>query len=147
VGLVVRQLFVTFSVGEHFLGLDVTLVREINRFLDITPVQHAPQHVRGLINLRGQLVTVFDLGVWLGFGPRTITAVSHNVILKQEPIGLLVDEIGEVVEAESRDIEAPPANAVGIRGECLAGVVQLADRLLSVLSVDGMLTESSSGEN
>ncbi|MFP5213899.1 MAG: chemotaxis protein CheW, partial [Acidobacteriota bacterium] len=88
--------FVTFRINGSLLGLDVLTVREINRVLDLTPVPHAPDYVRGLINLRGRTVTVFDLGVRLGQPASAITEESHNVVLKHDSVGLLVDAIGDV---------------------------------------------------
>ena len=79
--------FVTFRLDNRLLGIDILKVREINRVLDITPVQHAPGYVRGLVNLRGQTITVFDLGTRLGLPPRGITGCSHNIILKQDEVG------------------------------------------------------------
>lgn len=134
-----KKQIVTFRVDDCLVGLDILEVREINRFLDITPVQHAPEYVLGLMNLRGQMVTVFDLGVRLGLTPREISSESHNVILKNEPVGLLVDAIGEVVQAEGHEIEAPPANLHDIEGEFIAGVLELVDGVLVILSAEKLL--------
>jgi len=130
--------FVTFRIDDYFLGIDILKVREINRVLDITPVQHARDHIRGLINLRGQTVTVFDLGVRLGLTRRKITEESHNIILKNDLVGLLVDSIGDVVEAQNHAIENPPANVGGIEGKFVEGVVKLAE-LLVLLSPEKIL--------
>ncbi len=138
--------FVTFRIDDHLLGIDVLMVREINRVLNITPVQHAQDYVRGLINLRGQTVTVIDLGVRLGLGPRTIGAASHNVILKNDVVGLLVDSIGDVVQAEEDEVELPPANAGRIDGAFMDGVIKLKHELLVVLSTKKILKHGSSQE-
>ena len=135
--------FVTFRIDRHLLGLDVLGVREINRVVDMTPVPRAPEHVRGLVNLRGQIVTVFDLGARLGLGARLIGGATHNVILKSDAVGLLVDAIGEVIQAEVEDIEAPPANVGGIEGEFINGVVKLEKELLVVLSAEKLLNYSA----
>ena len=134
--------FVTFRIDGHLLGLDVLLVREINRVLDITPVPRAPEFVRGLINLRGQIVTVFDLGVRLGLEPRSIDEETHNVILKRDAVGLLVDAIGDVAQSEAEEIEPPPANVGGIGAEFMEGVVKLENELLVVLSADRLLGQA-----
>lgn len=131
--------FVTFRIDDYLLGIDILKVREINRFLDITPVQHAREHIRGLINLRGQTVTVFDLGIRLGLKYREITGESHNIILKNDLVGLLVDSIGDVVEAQNHAIENPPANVGEIEGKFIEGVVTLEDELLVVLSSEKIL--------
>lgn len=131
--------FVTFKIGDNLLGINILDVREINRILDITPVQHTPDYVRGLVNLRGQTVTVFDLGVRLGLPPREITSESHNVILKSEPVGFLVDSIGDVVNADETEIKPPPANIGKIESEFVEAVVKQDKELLVVLSATKIL--------
>lgn len=128
--------FVTFRIDGHLLGVDVLHVREINRALDITPVQLAPAYVRGLVNLRGQAVTVLDLGVRLGLGRRVVTPESHNIVLKRDEVGLLVDAIGDVVQADGAEVGPPPANLEGIAVEFVEGIVKLPDGLLLVLAVE-----------
>ncbi len=131
--------FVTFKVDDNLVGINILDVREINRVLDITPVQHSPDYVRGLINLRGKTVTVFDLGVRLGMTPREITSESQNIILKKDGVGLLVDSIGDVVEAKDDDVHTPPANIRGVEGKFVQGIVSLEEKLLVVLSADKIL--------
>ena len=131
--------YITFNIMEHLIGINIKDVREINRILDITPVQHAPDYVKGLINLRGNTVTVFDLAVRLGFGHREITDESHNIILKNDDVGLIVDNIGDVVEAADDDIELPPANLKGIRAKFLQGVKKLDADLLVILSAQKII--------
>lgn len=131
--------FVTFKVDGHLMGVPIGLVREVNRVLECTPVQHARPHVMGLVNLRGQVLTLFDLGLRLGLGPRRLSASTHNVVLKQEDVGLVVDEISEVVEVAQEDLEGPPANLGGVEGDFVAQVAKLKEGLLVVLAVDKLL--------
>ena len=131
--------YITFNIMEHLIGINIKDVREINRILDITPVQHALDYVKGLINLRGNTVTVFDLAVRLGFEHRVITDESHNIILKKDDVGLLVDNIGDVVEAADDDIELPPANLKGIRSSFIQGVKKLDTELLVILSAQKII--------
>jgi len=136
--------FVTFKVDGCLFGLDVLSVREINRATDITPVPHSPDYVCGLINLRGQTVTTFDLGVRLGMGPRSVTQNSCNIILKGEPLGLLVDEIGDVAQAEAHEIDPPPANVENVKARFMEGVLQLKDQLLLIVSASAIAELESS---
>jgi len=135
----VVQQFVTFRVDGRLLGLAIDQVREINRVLDIVPVRRSADYVRGVMNLRGQVVVVLDLGARLGLGPMTIGPGSHNVLLKQEEVALLVDEIGDVVEVEPPALSPPPANLGGIAGEFIQEVAKLPDGLLAVLDVAKVL--------
>jgi purine-binding chemotaxis protein CheW len=132
--------FATFQVGEHYFGLDILGVREIIRVANITQVPRSEPHIRGLINLRGQIVTILDLAVRLGSDPEPVKDSSHIVILKHAPgapgqgqnqggtqdlTGLLVDAIGDVVEAEATLAEAPPANLSSAEERFLSGVLNL----------------------
>ena len=135
--------FVTFRIRESLFGLPILKVREINRLLDITPIHHAPVYVRGLMNLRGQTVTIFDLGIRLGIGPREITHETHNIILKEDVVGLIVDCIGDVEEVDDTALEAPPSNLQGIRKEFIEGVAKLKDELLVILSSREILSFTS----
>ena len=154
----IRQ-FATFRLGDGLFGVDVLLVREINQQMDITPAPLASSWVRGLINLRGQVVTVFDLRVRLGMPAEETTEASHILILKTEAelallrarennaalrtcedmIGLLVDDIGDVVEMDESEIEPPPANAGGVEGRFVQGVVKLEGELMLVLKIQEVL--------
>jgi len=136
--------FVTFRIDTLLFGIDVLKVREINRVLDITEVQHSPKHIRGLVNLRGQVVTIFDMGVRLGLDPRIISEESHNIVLKREPVGLLVDAIGDVVQTDQDSIEQPPANVSGIESDFMAGVVRQNKELILILSTDKILNDKTS---
>ncbi len=131
--------FVTFRIEGDLLGMDVLRVREINRILDITPVPKAPAYVRGLVNLRGQTLTVFDLGIRLGLPPRAITEESHNVVLKHHPVGFLVDSIGDIVQCDELEVEQCPANAGNIEEKFIEGVLKLEDELLVILHTGKLL--------
>ncbi len=131
--------FVTFRIEGDLLGMDVLRVREISRILDITPVPEAPAYVRGLVNLRGQALTVFDLGIRLGLPQREITEESHNVVLKHHPVGLLVDSIGNIVQCDESEVEQGPANAGSIQEKFIEGVLKLEDELLVILNTAKLL--------
>ncbi len=144
--------FATFRVGDRLYGLDILGVREIIRVFTITPVPRAEAHIRGLINLRGQIVTILDLSVRLGHEPLPVKDSSHIVILKQganaaqsnghtqDLMGLLVDAIGDVVEAEAALAEAPPANLTDAEEHFLSGVLKTDAGLLVLLNLQELLS-------
>ena len=74
--------FATFTLGQSLLGIEVLLVREINRLMDITPVPASANYVKGLINLRGHVATILDLGVLLDLPVKAAAGSTHQVILK-----------------------------------------------------------------
>ena len=134
--------FVTFRVGDALMGVSIRQVEEINRHVEVTAVPHAPDYVRGVINLRGEVVTVVDLRRILGLPPAEITKQTRTVVVhsKGEHIGLLVDRIADVVKARTDEIDSPPANVGGVEGRFFKGVHKLETELLVILDVDAALT-------
>ncbi|CAN2041695.1 purine-binding chemotaxis protein CheW [Candidatus Magnetomoraceae bacterium gMMP-15] len=131
--------FITFKIKNYFFGINVLRVKEINQVLDITSVQHAPNYVLGLVNLRGRVITVFDTGVLLGLNPGKITEQSHNIVLKNEFVGLLVDSIGDVNDIDMDKIESVPANLKGIADDFIKGVIRFKNEVIMILSIKRIL--------
>ncbi|MCP4115328.1 MAG: hypothetical protein GY737_07950 [Desulfobacteraceae bacterium] len=117
--------FVRFTVGGLSMGIDILGVREVAVIPGITPVQHAPSFVRGLINLRGQPVTVVDLGVKSVSPGRTLTGHTHVIVLKKAHVGILVDTIGDIVPVPVGGIEPLPSNMDLTNIDVIDGVVKL----------------------
>ena len=95
--------YATFRVGENFFALDILLIREINRNLDIRPVNLAPNFIRGLLNLRGQIVTVIDLGMKIKGNPIQLSKASRCIILKDSEECSLVFTEEQVKELHGED--------------------------------------------
>lgn len=132
--------FVGCRIGGMLVGIDLDRVQEINRQVDPTPVPLMDAHVRGLINLRGNLVTVLDLGrVVRGEGLAT-TARTRTVVVEfgDEVCGLLVDEVGDVVDIRKRRREALPTHLPIEQRRWFQGLVQLPDELLLLLDIDAV---------
>lgn len=135
--------FATFYVGDSLIGIDILQVQEINRNLQLTRIPHAPHCVRGVINLRGDVVTVIDLRVVFGLPQLPIGHANRNIILScgQERIGLLVDRIADVVYAKSDEIDVPPVNLHGLSGRFFSGVHKLEQDLLLILNATSVVAE------
>ncbi len=136
-----RQLC-TFSLGGLLFGVPVRAIQEIIRHHEMTRVPTASPIVRGLINLRGQVVLAVDLRYRLGMPPRSIGADSINVIVivDDRPMSLLVDEIGDILDLRDELMEsAPETIREEIRG-FLLGIYKLPGRNLLALDVDRLAT-------
>ncbi|HYT90044.1 MAG TPA: chemotaxis protein CheW [Gemmataceae bacterium] len=133
----VRQ-YCTFYVNGHYFGLDVLVVQEIIRCQQMTRVPLAPPVVRGLINLRGQIVTAIDLRRRLEFPDRRPDELPVNIVVRTDDgaVSLLVDEIGDVLEVSGQLFERPPETLRGIARELIRGVYKLNDRLLLILDTE-----------
>jgi purine-binding chemotaxis protein CheW len=131
-----RQLC-TFKVGEHRFGVDVLSVQEILRPQEMTPVPRAPEVVRGLINLRGQILTALDLRRRLHLPPAPEDCPQMNIIV-QAPDGavsLIVDDVGDVLTVLEENVEPSPATLGATLQEIITGVYKLKESLLLILSV------------
>jgi purine-binding chemotaxis protein CheW len=126
----------TFHVGKYLFGVDVALVQEIVRLQTITPVPLSGKDIAGLINLRGEVLTAIDLRARLGLPPADSGRDPINVVVRvdEEPVSLLVDEIGGVQEISSVPFETTPTTVDPHVRHLLLGAYTLPDRLL--LSLD-----------
>ncbi len=132
----------TFYVGNALCGMDILKVQEINKLMQMTKVPQAPEYVIGILNLRGQIVTIIDLGKKLGLGETDLSQDPRNIIVNSEGghVGLLVRQISDVVEADMEKKEHAPANMGGIQGEFFTGVYKTDNELIGILDVDKVLS-------
>lgn len=133
-----------FYIGEVLCGVDINTVQEINKNLEITRVPLAPEYVVGIMNLRGQIVTIIDLGKKLELTSARVTEKTRVIIVRWEGenIGLLVDSITDVVMAKSKEIMPPPSNIKGAKGKYFLGVYKNGSELVGVLDIDSVLSIS-----
>ncbi len=127
----------TFMLGETLFGVDVSAVQEVLRPQAMTLVPLAPPVVRGLINLRGQIITAIDLRERLGLPPAVATVPGMNLVVRlpDEILSFLVDEVGEVMNLSEDQFEDTPVTLQGAISDVITGVYKLKDRLLLLLNV------------
>ena len=132
------QQFCTFFIDGHCFGASVGMVKEVIQFQPITRVPLSPDVIVGLMNLRGQIVSVMDLRRRLEFPERPCGQLPVNVVIQARDcaVSLLVDEIGDVIEVQEDTFEAPPVTLQGFVRDLLRGVYKLPERLLLVLDIE-----------
>lgn len=137
-----RRQFCTFFLDDRFFGVDVEKVQEVIRYQVITPVPLAPPVVRGLINLRGQIVTAVDLRRLLQVEGTLDDRLPINIVFQtwQGIFSLLVDRIGDVLEVDQACFEHPPDTLEGIARELIQGAYKLQGRLLLLLNVEKLFS-------
>lgn len=125
----------TFTVDDLLFGVEVTKVQEVLRAQPTTRVPLSPTMVRGLINLRGQIVTAVDLRACLGLAPREGGEPPMNVVIRGTDgcVSLLVDSIGDVIEVDDGAFEPPPSTMRAAHRHMIASVCKLPRQLLLVL--------------
>ncbi len=131
----------TFYVGDALCGMDILKVQEINKLMEMTKVPQAPEYMIGILNLRGQIVTIIDLGQKLGLGRARVSNDSRNIIINApgEHVGLLVTRNRDVVAADPDRIESAPANMSGIQGHYFTGVYKTETKLIGILDIKEVL--------
>ena len=132
-----------FFVGSALCGIDINVIQEMNKQMEMTKVPQAPSYVLGIMNLRGRIVTIIDLGRKLGLSPSKMTETSRIIIVnsRDENIGLLVDRVTDVVTAKWEDVEPTPSNIKGVKGKYFQGVLKSSKDLIAVLDVEEVLAD------
>lgn len=140
--------FATFFIEETQLGVDIAKVQEINEEPVVTKVPLAKEYVQGIMNLRGQIITIINLRRKMGFASSGPGEGKPGVVIVNwngEHVGIMFDRIGEVIEAPATAIEVPPANISGASGEFFQGVLTTSrHRIVALLDIDSVLADESS---
>ena len=134
------QQFITFTLGAEEYGIDIMVVREIKGWTDTTLIPNAPTHVRGVINLRGVIVPIFDLRARFGMG-LTDPSKMHVVIIVAtgtRTIGLLVDTVSDIISVDPKAIRPVPEMGLPTDDQFLDGLVAMADRMVTLVSLAGL---------
>mgnify|MGYP001818421857 FL=1 len=142
--------YCTLKVGDLVLGIEVGEIQEIRRDTSITPVPLSPTDIRGLINLRGQIVTAIDLRRRLGLDDADENAGFMTMVLGtvEEPLALVADTVGDVVEVSVGEFESPPDTLKGEARNMIEGAYKLDRELLLVLNLPVVLElRESDGES
>jgi len=137
----IRQ-FISFSVGEEEYGLELLRVKEVIRVREITWLPKAPSFVKGIINLRGDVILIIDLRDKFGLDPREDTAQTRVIVVELEGrlTGLVVDSASQVVRIPGDQVDPPPAVPGSFSQELITGVGKLEDSLIILLNPSEILT-------
>ena len=141
--------FCSFIVNDLLLGADVRKIQEVVRDLEITSVPSAPWAVRGLVNLRGQVIEAIDIRRCLGIADPVFTRAPFHLIFRTPdgPVSLLVDDMGSVIEIGADSPSVAPQTLKGRMREIVSVVYRLSNRLLLVLDMDRLLSEIAGVNN
>ena len=139
--------YLTFTLGEEEFALDIAKVREVLDYISITKVPRMPEYLRGVINLRGNVVPVVDLRMKLGMAAIEKTVNTCIVIVEIErddevvQMGALTDSVQEVMDLDHRQVEPPPRLGINIQTEFIKGMGKRDDKFIIILDIDKVLSE------
>jgi purine-binding chemotaxis protein CheW len=133
---------VSFKLREEEFGVDILQVQEIIRMQEITNVPNAPSFVEGVINLRGRVIPILDLRKRFGLEAKEHSKTTRIIVVMigQVTVGLIVDEVSEVLRLPEDTVEPPPPIVAGIESDYIKGVGKLEDRLLILLDLNKILS-------
>lgn len=134
--------WMTFVLGDETYGLDVMGIKEVLRYTDIAPVPGAPGYALGIINLRGNVVTVFDARTRFGLPSIDVTDETRIVVIETEAetIGILVDAVSEVVYLRSDEIEDAPNVGSEEMAQFIRGVCNKNDKLIILINLEKLVS-------
>jgi purine-binding chemotaxis protein CheW len=135
--------YVTFRLAEEIYGINVMQVQEVLRVSEIAPVPGAPHYVLGIINLRGNVVTVIDTRIRLGLETTEVTDSTRIVIIEgaKHVVGILVDCVAEVVDLATSEIESAPNVGNDESAKYIQGVASRDGELLILVDLNKLLTD------
>lgn len=134
---------VTFQLGDEEFGLDILKIQEVNRWSAVTAMPNAPHYIDGVINLRGRVIPVVNLRKMFGM-PFENTEESRIMVVNAcgTTVGLIVDNVSEVLRIPVNTVEAPPEMGVGKANAYVTGIGKLENRLLLLLDIELLLADS-----
>lgn len=134
------QQFLTFTVGGKEYGVDIMTVREIKGWSETTRLPNSPEYMRGVMNLRGLIIPIFDLFARFT-GNQTTASVKHVVIILavgERNIGILVDAVSDILTVSSKDIQPAPDMDTRVDAQFINGLISLENRMVVLLEVKNL---------
>ncbi len=139
---------VTFTLEDETYGMNVMQVQEVLREVEVAPVPGAPDYVLGIINLRGNVVSVIDARTRFGLQPKESDEMSRIIVIEaqQQILGILVDSVAEVVDIQRDEIDTAPNVGNAETSKYIDGVVSRGEKLLILVDLNKLLTQTEMGQ-
>ncbi|MFV8571370.1 chemotaxis protein CheW [Marinobacter sp. SBS5] len=140
--------YVTFHLDDETYGINVMQIQEVLRYTEIAPVPGAPDYVLGIINLRGNVVTVIDTRRRFGLMDADVTEATRIVVMESENqvMGVLVDSVAEVIYLKASEIETAPNVGNEESAKFIQGVCNKNGELIILVEFEKMLTDNEWAE-
>jgi purine-binding chemotaxis protein CheW len=133
--------FLTFRLQDEEYGIEILRVQEIKGFSRVTPIPNTPRFVRGVLNLRGEVVPILDLRTRFNMPETDYNSFTVIIVVNvgQKVVGLVVDAVSDVLNVGPREIEPVPDLGAGIDVSFLTGMAKAGERLVTLLNVDRLI--------
>jgi len=139
--------YLTFFLRGEEYGLEILKVQEIIGMMDITPVPRTPDFIRGVINLRGKVIPIVDLRLKFGMEPAAQSEQTCIIVVQAQGVqmGIVVDQVSEVLDIDSEDIEDAPSFGADVNSDYILGIGKSEGRVKLLLDIDRVLTADELG--
>lgn len=138
--------YLTFALAQEEYGLEILKVREIIGYINVTTVPQMPSHIKGVINLRGQVIPVVDLRTTFGMEAAAVTEETCIIVVeiahstRTFNTGIIVDRVQEVLDVRGQDIEEPPQFGAAVNTDFILGMGKVDESVKILLDIDKVLT-------
>ncbi len=136
--------FLTFTLGDEQYGLNIMSVKEIRGYEAVTRIANAPEFIKGVINLRGEIVPIVDLRIKFKVGKATYDDFTIVIVLqvKQRMVGIVVDAVSDVLKLQNQEIRPAPEFGVAFDSKYLLGLAALEDRMVILVDIEELITRN-----
>lgn len=139
--------FLTFTLGDENYGLEIMKVKEIRGYEPVTKIANAPTYVKGVLNLRGDIVPIIDLRLKFNVGEATYNEFTIVIMLHVQDriVGIVVDAVSDVINLGTDDVRPPPEFGVAFDSAYLYGLAQVGEQMVILLNIEALITSNELG--
>lgn len=139
--------FLSFFLGEEHYAIDIMTVKEIRGYETVTKIANAPSFIKGVINLRGDIVPIIDLRIKFSVGEATYTEFTIVIMLNvcDRIVGIVVDGVSDVIKLQDEDIRPPPEFGVAFDSKYLLGLASLEEHMVILVNIDSLISSDELG--
>jgi purine-binding chemotaxis protein CheW len=146
-GLLDQREFLTFMLGEEQYALDIRAVKEIRGFDPVTKIANAPEYIKGVINLRGDIVPIVDMRIKFNVGQATYNEFTIVIMLHvaERIVGVVVDAVSDVIKLEQEQLKPPPEFGVAFDSRYLYGLATIDEQMIILVNIEALITGDELG--
>ncbi len=139
--------FLTFTLAEENYGLEIMKVKEIRGYESVTKIVNAPDYVKGVLNLRGDIVPILDLRLKFNVGQATYNEFTIVIMLSvaNRIVGIVVDAVSDVINLDRSQIKPPPEFGVAFDHKYLFGLATVQEHMVILLNIEALITSKELG--
>lgn len=139
--------YLAFRLGKEEYAIDILRVQEIRSYENPTRIANAPEHVKGVVNLRGIIVPIIDLRMQLGCGEAQYNAFTVVVVLnvRGHVIGAVVDSVSDVLELSKDQINQAPEMSTTVDTTFITGIASVGERMLILMDIESLMSSADMG--